>query len=88
MHGTLSSLTNRIFLAAALLVIVATGVTAAFVNSRVTAQAESELQRGLVESGAVVGRQGDALVETFSLLARLIEYTRPLPPGPEPVFAT
>jgi signal transduction histidine kinase len=38
----------------------------------VTAQAESELQRGLVESGAVVGRQGEALAETFSLLARLI----------------
>ena len=51
MPGTLSSLTNRIFLAAALLVIVATGVTAVFVNSRVTAQAELELQRGLVESG-------------------------------------
>ena len=72
MPGTLSSLTNRIFLAAALLVIVATGVTAVFVNSRVTAQAESELRRGLVESEAVVGRQGEALVETFSLLARLI----------------
>ncbi len=68
----LASLTNRIFLAAALLVVVATGFTAAFVSSRVTAQAESELQRGLVESGAVVGRQGEALVETFSLLARLI----------------
>jgi signal transduction histidine kinase len=72
MPGILSSLTNRIFLAAALLVIVATGVTAVFVNSRVTAQAESELQRGLIESGAVVGRQGEALVETYSLLARLI----------------
>ena len=72
MPGILSSLTNRIFLAAALLVIVATGVTAVFVNSRVTAQAELELQRGLVESGAVVGRQGEALVETLSALARLI----------------
>jgi len=67
----LASLTNRIFLAAALLVILATGVTAVFVNSRVTAEAESELQRGLVESGAVVGRQSEALVETFTLLARL-----------------
>ena len=72
MPRILSSLTNRIFLAAALLVIVATGVTAVFVNSRVTAQAELELQRGLVESGAVVGRQGEALVETLSALARLI----------------
>lgn len=68
----LASLTNRIFLAAALLVVLATGFTAAFVSARVTAQAESELQRGLLESGAVVGRQGEALVETFSLIARLM----------------
>lgn len=68
----LASLTNRIFLAAALLVVVAIGFTAAFVSTRVTAQAETELQRGLVESGAVVGRQSEALLETFTLLARLI----------------
>jgi signal transduction histidine kinase len=72
MPRPLSSLTNRIFLAAALLVIVATGMTAMFVSSRVTTQAELELQRRLVESGAVVGRQGEALVETLSALARLI----------------
>lgn len=72
MPRPLSSLTNRIFLAAAVLVVVATGVTAAFVSTRVTAQAEAELQRELVESGAVVGRQGEALVDTFSVLARLI----------------
>jgi signal transduction histidine kinase len=68
----LASLTNRIFLAAALLVVLAIGFTAAFVSTRVTAQAETELQRGLVESGAVVGRQSEALLETFTLLARLI----------------
>jgi len=67
----LASLTNRIFLAAALLVGLAVGVTAVFVTSRVTAQAELELQRGLLASGAVVGRQGAALVETYALLARL-----------------
>src|SRR5512137_1984890 len=72
MPRLLSSLTNRIFLAAALLVIVATGITAVFVNSRVTTQAEWDLQRELVESGAVVGRQGEALVENFSVLASLI----------------
>ncbi len=72
MPRPLSSLTNRIFLASAVLVVVATGITAAFVNSRVTAQAELELQRELAESGAVVGRQGEALAETFSVLARLI----------------
>ena len=67
----LASLTNRIFLAVALLVVLAVGVTAVFVSSRVTAQAESELQRGLLASGTVVGRQGAALVETFALQARL-----------------
>ena len=72
MPRPLSSLTNRIFLAGAVLVVVATGVTAAFVSSRVTAQAELELQRELTESGAVVGRQGEALAGTFSVLARLI----------------
>ena len=61
----LASLTNRIFLAASLLVILAIGFTAAFVSSRVTVQAETELQRGLVESGAVVGRQSEALLETL-----------------------
>jgi len=71
MPRLLVSLTNRIFLAVALLVVLALGVTAVFVSSRVTAQAESELQRGLLASGAVVGHQGAALVETFALLARL-----------------
>jgi hypothetical protein len=56
MPRILSSLTNRIFLAGALLVIVATGATALFVNARVTAQAEWDLQRELVESGASGGR--------------------------------
>ena len=67
----LSSLSNRMFLAAALLVVLGIGVTAAFVSARVTAQAEEELQRGLIESGAVVARQSEALLETFTLLARL-----------------
>jgi signal transduction histidine kinase len=67
----LSSLTNRIFLAAALLVVLAIGVTAAFVSIRVTSQAEAELQRRLIESGTVVARQSEVVVETFSLLARL-----------------
>jgi len=67
----LASLTNRIFLAAALLVVLAVGVTAVFVSSRVTAQAELELQRDLVAAGAFVGRQGAAIAETLALKARL-----------------
>jgi len=72
MPRPLSSLTNRIFLAGAVLVVVATGITAAFVSSRVTVQAESELQQELAESGAVVSRQGEAMAENFSVFARLI----------------
>lgn len=67
----LASLTNRIFLAAALLVVLAIGFTAWFVSGRVTAEAEAGLRRGLVEAGAVVGRQSEALSESFALLARL-----------------
>ncbi len=67
----LASLTNRIFLAASLLVVTAIGLTAWFVSGRVTAEAEAGLQRGLLEAGAVVGRQSEALSESFALLARL-----------------
>jgi len=67
----LASLTNRIFLAAALLVVIAVGFIAWFVSGRVTAEAEAGLHRGLVEAGAVVGRQSEALSESFALLARL-----------------
>ena len=67
----LSSLTNRIFLAAALLVVIAIGLTAWFVSGRVTAEAEVGLGRGLVEAGEVVERQSEAQSESFALLARL-----------------
>jgi signal transduction histidine kinase len=68
----LSSLTNRIFLAAALLVVLAIGSIAWFVSAQVTAEAEAGLQRGLVESAAVVGKQSEALSDSVTLLARLI----------------
>jgi len=71
MRMPLASLTNRIFMAAALLVVVAIGCTAAFVGARVTVFAEGQLQRGLAESGSVVERQSEALSENFALLARL-----------------
>ncbi|MEI6669540.1 MAG: ATP-binding protein [Acidobacteriota bacterium] len=67
----LASLSNRIFLAAAVLVVLAVGCIAWFVSGRVTDEAEEGLQRGLVEAGAVVGRQSDALSESVALLARL-----------------
>ncbi len=68
----LSSLTNRVFLATALLAVLAIGFTVAFVSAQVTAEAEAELRRGLVEAGAVVDRHRYDVFETFTLLARLI----------------
>ena len=74
----LSSLTNRIFLATALLAVLAVGFTVAFVSARVTASAEDELERGLVEAGALVENHGRDIFDTFSLLAKLIADIPPL----------
>ena len=68
----LSSLTNRIFLASALLALVAVGGAASIVNERATREAEADLQRGLVESGSVVDQQRTVLVDTFLRMARLV----------------
>ena len=46
----LSSLTNRIFLASAIVTLLATGSTVYLVSERVIRQPEAELQRGLVEA--------------------------------------
>ncbi len=68
----LSSLTNRIFLATTLLAVLAVGFTVVFVGARVTSSAEAELERGLVEAGALVETHGRDMFDTFSLEARLI----------------
>ncbi|MEK6629734.1 MAG: ATP-binding protein [Acidobacteriota bacterium] len=70
--SVLASLTNRIFLASALLVVLTIGFTAAFVSTKVTTEAEAELQRGLAEATTAVDGHNSSLSETFSLLARLI----------------
>jgi signal transduction histidine kinase len=68
----LSSLTNRIFLASALLAIVAIGLAMYLVSARVTREAEAELERGLIQSGALVEEHRRALSHDFLLLARLV----------------
>ncbi len=68
----LSSLTNRIFLASALLAIVAIGLAMYLVSARVTREAEAELERGLMQSGALVEEHRRALSHDFVLLARLV----------------
>jgi signal transduction histidine kinase len=68
----LSSLTNRIFLASALLAILAIGLAMYLVSARVTREAEAELERGLIQSGALVEEHRRALSHDFLLLARLV----------------
>jgi signal transduction histidine kinase len=68
----LSSLTNRIFLASALLAVVTIGVAMYFVGARLTREAEAELERGLMQSGALVEEHRRALSRDILLLARLV----------------
>jgi signal transduction histidine kinase len=67
-----SSLTNRIFLASALLAVVAIGVAVYRVNVAVTAQAENELRRGLEEAGTLLEEYRTTLFEHYSREARLV----------------
>jgi signal transduction histidine kinase len=68
----LSSLTNRIFLASAALTMLCMGIAVYLVNVRVTASAEEELQRGLIETGAVVDQQRATMFDLFTVMARLV----------------
>src|ERR671914_2068148 len=68
----LSSLTNRIFLACALLAVLALGFASYFVNARVTSEAEAELRRGLQEAGQLVDQHRSTLTDTYTRFARLI----------------
>jgi len=68
----LSSLTNRIFLASALLAVVSIGMAVLVVNAAVTSQAEAELTRGLEEAAAIVDEFRTTLFEHFTTEARLV----------------
>jgi signal transduction histidine kinase len=68
----LGSLTNRIFLASAALAVVSIGAAVFFVSRTTTRQAEAELQRGLIEAGTLVDQQTAALVQTLTVMARLV----------------
>jgi signal transduction histidine kinase len=68
----LSSLTNRIFLASAMLAIATTGVAVYVVGTRVTREAGAELQRGLADAGSLVAQQQRTLITNYALLARLL----------------
>jgi signal transduction histidine kinase len=68
----LSSLTNRIFLASAMLAVATTGVAVYVVGTRVTREADSELQRGLADAGSLVAQQQRTLITNYALFARLV----------------
>jgi hypothetical protein len=73
--GVASSLTNRIFLASALLVLTSIGLAIYRVNVTVAAQAEADLRSGLADAAALLGeftrRQFDDFVVKASLIADL-----------------
>ncbi|HEX7086946.1 MAG TPA: ATP-binding protein [Vicinamibacterales bacterium] len=68
----LASLTNRIFIAAALLAIVTTGLAVYVVGVRASREAEVQLARGLAEAGALVEEQRQTLTNQSLLVARLL----------------
>ena len=67
-----SSLTNRLFLAMALLAVVSIGAATYYATAAVTAQAEGELRRGLTEAGTLMDEYRAMLFEHFTREAALI----------------
>ena len=67
-----SSLTNRIFLASALLAIATTGVAVYVVGARATREAETELARGLADAATQVAQQQRALATRYVVFARML----------------
>lgn len=68
----LSSLTNRIFIGAAALVVIAISVAVYRVNVSVTTRAEADLQRGLNEAATLVDEFSSTQFEDFARFARLV----------------
>src|SRR4029434_693124 len=67
-----SSLSNRIFIACALVATLSLGFAFYFVNARATREAEAELRRGLNEAGILVDFNRVGVTDTFTRLARLV----------------
>jgi signal transduction histidine kinase len=68
----LSSLSNRIFLAATLLAWLSIAAALLFVNVRLARESERALERRLAETTSLVQQQQQALVDTFTRMARLV----------------
>jgi signal transduction histidine kinase len=67
-----ASLSNRIFIACALVATLSLGFAFYFVNARATREAEAELRRGLNEAVILVGQNRVGVTDTFTRLARLV----------------
>ncbi|RPJ69196.1 MAG: HAMP domain-containing protein [Acidobacteria bacterium] len=74
----LGSLTNRIFLASALLAVLSILTAVVLVRASVVREAERGLQRGLQEASALVTEWQTSLSENFQVAARLIADAPPL----------
>jgi signal transduction histidine kinase len=72
MKKILGSLTNRIFLASAALAVMSIASAVYYVSRTTTREAEAELQRGLIEAGTLVDQQTASVVQTFTVMARLV----------------
>ena len=68
----LGSITNRIFLASALLAMLSIGAAVYFVSARMTTQTELDLQGDLTEAATLVDDQRRTQFENFARTARLI----------------
>jgi len=68
----LGSITNRIFLASALLAMLSIGAAVYFVSARLTTQTEAELQSDLTEAATLVNDQRRTEFENVARTARLI----------------
>jgi len=68
----LSSLTNRVFVASALLVVISMGITIARVNAAVSSRAEENLRTGLTEAASLVNQFSRTQFADFVVKAQLI----------------
>jgi signal transduction histidine kinase len=68
----LGSITNRIFLASALLAMLSIGAAVFFVSARMTRETEAELQRDLTEAATLVDEQRRTQFDNVARIARLI----------------
>jgi signal transduction histidine kinase len=68
----LGSITNRIFLASALLAMLSIGAAVYLISARMTSETEAELQRDLTEAGTLVDEQRRTQFDNVARTARLI----------------